>query len=107
MGVLKELSFTVNAGEKIGVCGRTGSGKSSLMIALFRISEIEEDGGKILIDEVNTREIGTNPLRLNLSIIPQDPVMFSNTVRYNLDPFETESDEELWEVLKKVTLAEA
>jgi len=104
--VLKELSFSVNAGEKIGVCGRTGSGKSSLMIALFRISEIERDG-KILIDGVNTREIGTAPLRLNLSIIPQDPVMFSNTVRYNLDPFETTSDDELWEVLKKVRLGEA
>jgi ATP-binding cassette subfamily C (CFTR/MRP) protein 1 len=104
--VLKELSFSVKAGEKIGVCGRTGSGKSSLMIALFRISEIEQDSGKILIDGVDTREIGTAPLRLNLSIIPQDPVMFSNTVRYNLDPFETASDEELWTVLGKVRLGE-
>ena len=104
--VLKNLSFSVNPGEKIGVCGRTGSGKSSLMIALFRISEIESDG-KILIDGVNTHDIGTYPLRLNLSIIPQDPVMFSNTVRYNLDPFATASDEELWQVLQKVTLGEA
>ncbi|KAG7348975.1 multidrug ABC transporter permease/ATPase [Nitzschia inconspicua] len=104
--VLKHLSLTVNAGEKIGVCGRTGSGKSSLMIALFRISEIEKDG-TIVIDGVNTREIGTAALRLNISIIPQDPVMFSNTVRYNLDPFATATDEELWEVLKKVQMAEA
>lgn len=104
--VLKDLSFKVKAGEKIGVCGRTGSGKSSLMIALFRISELVDDDGKIVIDGINTKEIGTAALRLNLSIIPQDPVMFSNTVRYNLDPFNTKSDEELWDVLKKVRLGE-
>jgi ABC-type multidrug transport system fused ATPase/permease subunit len=102
--VLKDLSLFVKPGEKIGVCGRTGSGKSSLMIALFRISEIEQDGGVILIDGVNTGEIGTSALRLNLSIIPQDPVIFSNTVRYNLDPFGTATDEELWDVLKKVQM---
>ena len=104
--VLKDLSLTVKGGEKIGVCGRTGSGKSSLMISLFRISEIEDDGGQILIDGVNIKEIGTTALRLNVSIIPQDPVMFSNTVRYNLDPFASATDEELWEVLKKVRLGE-
>jgi ABC-type multidrug transport system fused ATPase/permease subunit len=104
--VLKDLSFKVNPGEKIGVCGRTGSGKSSLMIALFRISEIENDEGKIVIDDIDTKAIGTAALRLNLSIIPQDPVMFSNTVRYNLDPFNTKSDEELWDVLKKVRLGD-
>jgi len=104
--VLKELSLTVNGGEKIGVCGRTGSGKSSLMISLFRISEIEEDGGTIMIDGLNTREVGTDALRSNLSIIPQDPVMFSNTVRYNLDPFVRYTDEELWEALVKVRLSE-
>jgi ATP-binding cassette, subfamily C (CFTR/MRP), member 1 len=104
--VLKHLSLTVKAGEKIGVCGRTGSGKSSLMIALFRISEIEKDG-TIVIDDVNTREIGTAALRLNVSIIPQDPVIFSNTVRYNLDPFAAATDEELWDVLKKVQMVEA
>jgi ATP-binding cassette subfamily C (CFTR/MRP) protein 1 len=104
--VLKDLSLTVKGGEKIGVCGRTGSGKSSLMISLFRITEIEDDGGQILIDGVNAKEIGTAALRLNLSIIPQDPVMFSNTVRYNLDPFAKATDEELWEVLKKVRLGE-
>jgi len=103
--VLKNLNFTVNAGEKIGVCGRTGSGKSSLMIALFRISELEKDG-QIEIDDVNIGEIGTATLRGNISIIPQDPVMFSNTVRYNLDPFKTKSDEELWDVLKKVEMGE-
>lgn len=104
--VLKDLSLQINPGEKVGVCGRTGSGKSSLMIALFRISELEPDGGAIIIDGVNTSEIGTAALRSNISIIPQDPVIFSNTVRYNLDPFSTSTDEELWEVLKKVQMAE-
>lgn len=104
--VLKDISLTVKGGEKIGVVGRTGSGKSSLMIVLFRISEIEKDGGKILIDGVDTGAIGTGALRLNLSIIPQEPVMFSNSVRYNLDPFAEASDEQLWEVLKKVELGE-
>lgn len=104
--VLKDLSLKVKGGEKIGVCGRTGSGKSSLMISLFRISEIEDDGGQVIIDGLNAKEIGTSALRLNLSIIPQDPVMFSNTVRYNLDPFAKATDEELWEVLKKVRLGE-
>jgi ABC-type multidrug transport system fused ATPase/permease subunit len=103
--VLKDLSLTVKGGEKIGVCGRTGSGKSSLMIALFRISELE-DGGFVNVDGVNIREIGTAPLRLNISIIPQDPVMFSNTIRYNIDPFAEKTDDELWAVLKKVEMGE-
>lgn len=104
--VLKKISVSFKGGEKIGVVGRTGSGKSSLMSALFRITEIEPDGGKILIDGVDIASIGLISLRLNLSIIPQDPVMFSNTIRYNLDPFEEKSEYELWEVLEKVQLAE-
>jgi len=104
--VLKGISVHIKGGEKVGVCGRTGSGKSSLMVALFRIAELENDGGGIIIDGVNTSDIGTTTLRLNLSIIPQDPVIFSNTVRYNLDPFGTSSDEELWEVLRKVQMEE-
>jgi ABC-type multidrug transport system fused ATPase/permease subunit len=102
--VLKDVSIRINAGEKIGICGRTGSGKSSLMVALFRLSELEKDGGAILIDGVDITAIGTSTLRLNMSIIPQDPVIFSNSVRYNLDPFEQCSDDELWEVLKQVEL---
>jgi ABC-type multidrug transport system fused ATPase/permease subunit len=104
--VLKGVTLDVKPGEKVGVCGRTGSGKSSLMISLFRISELETDGGAILIDGVNTSEIGTTSLRKNLSIIPQDPIMFSNTIRYNLDPFATASEEELWTVLQKVQMVE-
>lgn len=104
--VLKDVTFKINPGEKIGVCGRTGSGKSSLMVALFRISEIESDGGMILVDGIDTAKVGTSTLRLNLSIIPQDPVIFSNTIRYNLDPFEQASDEDIWEVLGKVQMKE-
>jgi len=106
--VLKNISVSIRGGEKIGVCGRTGSGKSSLMIALFRISETESEAdGRILIDGVNIREIGTAALRMSLSIIPQDPIIFSNTVRYNLDPFGKASDTELWEVLDKVQMTDA
>lgn len=104
--VLKNLSLKIKGGERVGVCGRTGSGKSSLMVVLFRITEIEDDGGAIVIDGVNTKEIGTASLRLSLSIIPQDPIIFSNTVRYNLDPFRTATNEELWEVLEKVQMHE-
>merc|ERR1712194_432173 len=105
--VLKDVTVAVKGGEKVGVFGRTGSGKSSLMNALFRITEMEPDGGKIIIDGLDIANIGLNPLRLSLSIIPQDPVMFSNTVRYNLDPFKEKSEYELWDALKKVQLAEA
>ena len=102
--VLRNISLNFKAGERIGVAGRTGSGKSSLMVMLFRIAEIENDGGAIDIDGIDTSTIGTSTLRLNLSIIPQDPVIFSNTVRYNLDPFGYSSDKELWETLKKVQM---
>ena len=103
--VLKNITLSIKGGEKIGVVGRTGSGKSSLMTALFRITEIE-DGGQILIDGVDISSIGTDILRQKLSIIPQDPVMFSNTLRHNLDPFHIASDEHLWQVLDKVELAD-
>ncbi len=104
--VLKNISLTINGGEKIGVVGRTGSGKSSLMNMLFRINEIDNDGGSIEIDGVNIGNIGTEILRLNLSIIPQDPVMFSNTVRYNIDPFGNATESDILEVLQKVNLSE-
>mmetsp|Transcript_7666 Transcript_7666/g.11156 ORF Transcript_7666/g.11156 Transcript_7666/m.11156 type:complete len:936 (-) Transcript_7666:149-2956(-) len=102
--VLKNLCLTVKGGERVGVVGRTGSGKSSLMAVLFRISELEKNGGKIVIDGVDTSNIGTNCLRSNLSIIPQDPTLFSNTVRYNIDPTGEKTDEQIWDALKKVKL---
>lgn len=104
--VLKNISLHIKGGEKIGVVGRTGSGKSSLMNLLFRITEIEKDGGTVEIDGVDTANIGTEILRLNLSIIPQDPIMFSNTVRYNIDPFGTATESEILEVLEKVQLSD-
>lgn len=103
--VLKNLSFSIKAGEKIGVVGRTGSGKSSLMNALLRIVEIEPDGGKILIDGVDTSTLGTSALRSGISIIPQEAVLFANTIRYNVDPFREKTDDEIWVALEKVQLA--
>jgi len=104
--VLKNIGVKFRGGEKVGVVGRTGSGKSSLMNLMFRITELENDGGIIKIDDVDTSKIGTEVLRLNLSIIPQDPVMFSNTVRYNIDPFGNTTESEIWDVIEKVQLTD-
>jgi ATP-binding cassette subfamily C (CFTR/MRP) protein 1 len=104
--VLEDISLKIKGGEKIGVCGRTGSGKSSLMTALFRICEIESGDGRILIDRVDTREMGTLILRENVSIIPQDPVLFCNNVRYNLDPTDRADDAQMWTALAKVRMDE-
>merc|ERR1711871_1923625 len=93
--VLKDLSFDISSAEKVGVCGRTGSGKSSLMVGLFRIEPLSE-GGSIVIDGIDCKEVPLSVLRSKLGIIPQDPVMFSASVRYNLDPFALYSDEEIW-----------
>ncbi|KAK9886056.1 hypothetical protein WA026_014839 [Henosepilachna vigintioctopunctata] len=92
--VLKEISFNIRGGEKVGIVGRTGAGKSSLTLSLFRIIEAAE--GTIEIDGVNISEIGLNTLRSRLTIIPQDAVLFSGTLRMNLDPFNANTDEEVW-----------
>ncbi|XP_033832984.1 ATP-binding cassette sub-family C member 4-like isoform X1 [Periophthalmus magnuspinnatus] len=99
--VLKDLSFSLEPGEKVGVVGRTGAGKSSLVSALFRLSEPK---GKIYIDGVLTSELGLHHLRQKMSIIPQDPVLFSDTVRKNLDPFCQHADVDLWNALEEVQL---
>ncbi|ABN67247.2 metal resistance protein YCF1 [Scheffersomyces stipitis CBS 6054] len=102
--VLKDINISINAKEKIGVVGRTGAGKSSLTLALFRI--IEAASGNITIDGVNINEIGLFDLRHHLIIIPQDSSTFRASVRENLDPFGEHSDEQLWKVLEAARLKE-
>ncbi|XP_034488877.1 multidrug resistance-associated protein 4-like [Drosophila innubila] len=102
--VLKHLSLTIEPGWKVGIVGRTGAGKSSLIGALFRLAYIE---GGIYIDGIETGSISLETLRTRISIIPQDPVLFSATIRYNLDPFERYSDAELWRSLEDVELRSA
>ncbi|XP_046475187.1 multidrug resistance-associated protein 1 isoform X1 [Neodiprion pinetum] len=102
--VLKGLTFTVNGGEKVGIVGRTGAGKSSLTLSLFRI--IEAAGGKIFIDGLDISQMGLHALRSRLTIIPQDPVLFSGTLRLNLDPFEQHTDDQVWKALEHAHLKE-
>ena len=103
--VLKEISFSIRAEEKVGIVGRTGAGKSSLIAALFRLAKT--CGGRIVIDGVDITKLGLHQLRANISIIPQEPVLFSGTMRKNLDPFDEFSDEVLWKALEEVELKEA
>ncbi|CAG9783021.1 unnamed protein product [Diatraea saccharalis] len=102
--VLKNLNIEIRSGWKVGVVGRTGAGKSSLISALFRLTNIE---GAIKIDGIDTYGIAKSVLRSKISIIPQEPVLFSATVRYNLDPFNKYSDDDLWRALEQVELKEA
>ncbi|XP_051752880.1 multidrug resistance-associated protein 4 [Ctenopharyngodon idella] len=102
--ILKNLSAMFRPKEKVGIVGRTGAGKSSLISALFRLMEPE---GKIFVDGVLTSEIGLHDLRQKMSIIPQDPVLFTGTMRKNLDPFSQHSDQDLWNALEEVQLKAA
>uniref|UniRef100_A0A1A9WJ69 Multidrug resistance-associated protein lethal(2)03659 n=1 Tax=Glossina brevipalpis TaxID=37001 RepID=A0A1A9WJ69_9MUSC len=99
--ILKSLTFEIKASEKIGIVGRTGAGKSSLINALFRLSYNE---GSIIIDQRDSKSMGLHDLRSKISIIPQEPVLFSGTMRYNLDPFDEYSDAKIWEALEEVKL---
>ncbi|XP_051703446.2 multidrug resistance-associated protein 1 [Oryctolagus cuniculus] len=102
--VLKHINVTIDGGEKVGIVGRTGAGKSSLTLGLFRINESAE--GEIIIDGVNIAKIGLHDLRFKITIIPQDPVLFSGSLRMNLDPFSRYSDEEVWTSLELAHLKE-
>ena len=99
--VIRDLNFSVRSTEKVGIVGRTGAGKSSLISVLYRLAEPE---GNIEIDAVHTKAIGLHDLRPKMSIIPQDPFLFSGSVRYNLDPCKEYSDDRLWEVIGQVQL---
>lgn len=99
--VLNNLSFEIKASEKVGIVGRTGAGKSSIISALFRMTE---PSGNIIVDGVNIQTIGLNDLRRSISIIPQEPILFSGTVRKNLDPFDEYSDDAIWSALDSVRL---
>ncbi|CAG9575865.1 unnamed protein product [Danaus chrysippus] len=102
--VLKDLNLLVLPKEKVGIVGRTGAGKSSLINALFRLAKIE---GEIIIDGRETSQLGLHELRSQISIIPQEPVLFSGTMRHNLDPFDEYPDQVLWRALEEVELKEA
>ena len=100
--VLRKLNFTTSPGEKIGIVGRTGAGKSTISMALTRIVELV--GGKIEIDGVDISKVGIARLRNEITMIPQDPVMFAGTLRYNLDPFDESTDERMNDLIKKAGL---
>jgi ABC-type multidrug transport system fused ATPase/permease subunit len=103
--VLKDLSFKILPGEKVGVVGRTGAGKSSLALALFRALEAEK--GSIIIDDVDVSVIGLQDLRENIVMVPQDPTLFTGTIRSNLDPFGLFTDEEIFTALRRTQLVGA
>lgn len=98
---LKSLTLTIEPGWKVGIVGRTGAGKSSLINAIFRLSPIS---GKILIDGIDAGHICLDGLRSKISIIPQDPVLFSDSIRNNLDPFHLFDDDALWRALSAVRI---
>ncbi|XP_043683572.1 multidrug resistance-associated protein 1 isoform X6 [Vespula pensylvanica] len=100
--ILHGLTFSVKGGEKVGIVGRTGAGKSSLTLSLFRI--LEAASGKIIIDGIDIATLGLHDLRTKLTIIPQDPVLFSGTLRMNLDPFDQHTDDEVWRALERAHL---
>ncbi|XP_022093420.1 multidrug resistance-associated protein 4-like [Acanthaster planci] len=102
--VLQNISCSIKPKEKVGIVGRTGAGKSSLMTVLMRLAE---PTGTIMIDGVNTTLIGLHDLRKKVSFIPQDPILFSGTMRKNLDPFDEHADCDIWRAIEEVELKPA
>ncbi|KAI9594951.1 P-loop containing nucleoside triphosphate hydrolase protein [Syncephalis fuscata] len=97
--VIQDLSFSVQPGERVGIVGRTGAGKSTLAISLFRF--VEATSGRIIVDDVDISKIGLQDLRSHLTIIPQDPILFNGTIRSNVDPFSSYDDESIWNALRR------
>jgi ABC-type multidrug transport system fused ATPase/permease subunit len=97
---LRDITLTIRGGEKIGIVGRTGAGKSSLIQILFRMGILVH--GQIEIDKIDIETIGLDDLRSRISIIPQDPILFTGTIRNNLDPFHFYSDQQIWNALEEV-----
>ena len=103
--VIKDVTVEIKGGEKIGVCGRTGSGKSTITLGLFRMLEHFE--GQIVIDGIDISRMSLRALRSRLAIIPQDPILFQGTVRFNLDPRGVHEDDALWRALEVAQLKNA
>lgn len=102
--MLKNIDFSIKSGERIGIVGRTGAGKSSIIHAIFRLAE-PEPGSRYYISEFDALRLGLHSIRKHISVIPQTPFLFKGSIRENLDPFSHKTDEEVWRCLEEAGLA--